>query len=122
MRAVLCRCGPTGSAMFEATQSVAGVSLDLLGSGLIKLLRLQREIQRSLAGEFMATRDSAGLLRPTLLMAMAFAFGGFPGSPPHQLRRHHPRRGLAALARRSSTGRGFFGRPGYQRRRLALLR
>jgi nickel/cobalt transporter (NicO) family protein len=68
--------------MFEATQPVAGVSLDLLGTGLIKLLRLQREIQRSLASEFMATRDSTGLLRPTLLMAMAFAFGAVHAATP----------------------------------------
>ena len=68
--------------MFEATQPVAGVSLDLLGSGLIKLLRLQREIQRSLASEFMATRESTGLLRPTLLMAMAFAFGAVHAATP----------------------------------------
>jgi nickel/cobalt transporter (NicO) family protein len=68
--------------MFEATQPGAGVSLDLLGSGLIKLLRLQREIQRSLASEFMASRESAGLLRPTLLMAMAFAFGAVHAATP----------------------------------------
>jgi ABC-type nickel/cobalt efflux system permease component RcnA len=68
--------------MFEATQSVAGVSLDLLSSGLIKLLRLQREIQRSLASKFMATRESTGLLRPTLLMAMAFAFGAVHAATP----------------------------------------
>jgi nickel/cobalt transporter (NicO) family protein len=68
--------------MFEAMQPMAGVSLDLLGSGLIKVLRLQREIQRSLASEFMATRDSAGLLRPTLLMAMAFAFGAVHAVTP----------------------------------------
>jgi ABC-type nickel/cobalt efflux system permease component RcnA len=49
--------------MFEAAQSVAGVSLDLLGLGLIELLSLQRDIQRSLASEFMATRDRTGLLR-----------------------------------------------------------
>jgi nickel/cobalt transporter (NicO) family protein len=64
--------------MFEALQP----SLDLLGSGLIELLRLQREIQRSLASEFMAARDSAGLLRPTLLMAMAFAFGAVHAVTP----------------------------------------
>jgi nickel/cobalt transporter (NicO) family protein len=68
--------------MLEATQSMAGISLDLLGSGLIKLLRLQREIQRSLASEFMATRDSTGLLRPTLLMAMAFVFGAVHAVTP----------------------------------------
>ena len=82
MRVVLCRCDPTGSAMFEATQPMAGASLDLLGAGLIKLLRLQREIQRTLASEFMATRESAGLLRPTLLMAMAFAFGAVHAATP----------------------------------------
>src|SRR5918996_3592152 len=82
MRAVLWRCSPTGNAMFEATQSVAGVSLDLLGSGLIELLRLQREIQQSLASEFMATRDSTGLLRPTVLMVMAFAFGAVHAVTP----------------------------------------
>ena len=68
--------------MFEATQSVAGVSLDLLSAGLIELLRLQREIQRRLASEFMAARESAGLLRPTLLMAMAFAFGAVHAATP----------------------------------------
>jgi nickel/cobalt transporter (NicO) family protein len=68
--------------MFEVTQSVAGVSLDLLGSGLIELLRLQREIQRNLASEFMAARDSTGPLRPTLLMAMAFAFGAVHAVTP----------------------------------------
>jgi nickel/cobalt transporter (NicO) family protein len=57
-------------------------SLDLLGSWLIELLRLQREIQRSLASEFMAARDSTGLLRPTLLMAMAFAFGAVHAVTP----------------------------------------
>ena len=68
--------------MFEATQPVAGVSLDLLGSALVELLRLQREIQRSLASEFMATRETTGLLRPTLLMAMAFAFGAVHAATP----------------------------------------
>ena len=68
--------------MFETTQPVAGVSLDLLGSGLIKLLRLQREIQRSVASEFMATRSSADLLRPTLFMAMAFTFGAVHAVTP----------------------------------------
>jgi nickel/cobalt exporter len=68
--------------MIEARQQVAGVSLDLLGSGLIKLLRIQREIQRSLASEFMATRESTGLLRPTLLIAMAFAFGAVHAVTP----------------------------------------
>jgi nickel/cobalt transporter (NicO) family protein len=81
MRVVLVAAVRPGG-MFEATQAVAGVSLDLLGTGLIKLLRLQREIQRSLASEFMATRDSTGLLRPTLLMAMAFAFGAVHAATP----------------------------------------
>lgn len=69
---LICRCGPTGSAISETRRVVAGVSLDLLDSGLIELLRLQREIQRSLS-EFL--HESTGLLRPTLLMATAFAFG-----------------------------------------------
>jgi High-affinity nickel-transport protein len=68
--------------MFEATQPVAGVSLDLLGAALVELLRLQREIQRSLASEFMAARESTGLLRPTLLIAMAFAFGAVHAVTP----------------------------------------
>jgi len=71
---LICRCGPTGSAISETRRVVAGVSLDLLDSGLIELLRLQREIQRSLS-EFLAMHESTGLLRPTLLMATAFAFG-----------------------------------------------
>ena len=41
---LICRCGPTGSAISETRRVVAGVSLDLLDSGLIELLRLQREI------------------------------------------------------------------------------
>lgn len=71
-----------GSVMFEAAQPVAGISLDLLGSALVKLLRLQREVQRGLAGEFLAIRDGAGLLRATLLVATAFAFGAVHAMTP----------------------------------------
>lgn len=68
--------------MVEATQTSTSTALDLLGAGLLGLLSLQREIQRSLASEFMATRDSTGLLQPTLLMAMVFAFGAVHAVTP----------------------------------------
>jgi nickel/cobalt transporter (NicO) family protein len=68
--------------VLDVAPPAAGASLDLLSAGLIKLMRLQREIQRGLASEFLASRDSVGLLRPALLMAMAFVFGAVHATTP----------------------------------------
>lgn len=60
----------------------AAAVLDPLRAGVRALLDLQREIQRTLAGEFRAAHDDGSAMGLIALMVMAFAFGAVHAITP----------------------------------------
>ena len=72
----------SGTVMLDGSPGFSAAPLDLLRDATRGLLGLQREIQRSLASEFRAARESTSALGPLVLMWMAFAFGAVHAVTP----------------------------------------
>jgi hypothetical protein len=64
------------------TLGSSAAPFDLLHDAMRALLGLQREIQRSLASEFRAARESSSARSSLVLMGMAFAFGAVHAVTP----------------------------------------
>jgi hypothetical protein len=95
------------------TLGSSAAPFDLLHDAMRALLGLQREIQRSLASEFRAARESSSARSSHVLMGMAFAFGAVHAvTPGHRqsdlslapsLDREHP---ITSVARSASRAKG----------------
>jgi hypothetical protein len=64
------------------TLGSSAAPFDLLHDAMRALLGLQRELQRSLASEFRAARESSSARSSLVLMGMAFAFGAVHAVTP----------------------------------------
>ena len=94
-----------GAAILDGPPGLA-VCGDLLRDATRELLGLQREIQRSMASEFRAARESTSALGPLPLMSTAFAFGAV-----HAVTPGHGKSVVASY---------FLGQSGPARRGLAM--